>query len=87
MVPQARVEIGVGAGSVPQPAAAEPTKDKTMAVVTTTLPGPHQAVLGSIPPFSGPVTAGQDQSGSFPLAVLVERRAREQLNDVALLRT
>ena len=81
------METGVRAGSIPQPVAAELTKDKTLAVVTTTLPGPHQAVLGSIPPSSGPVTAGLDQSGSFSLIVLVERRAREQLNDVALLRT
>ena len=30
---------------------------------------------------------GLDESGSFPLAVLVEKRAKEQLDDVTLLRS
>ena len=39
------------------------------------------------PPYSGPTPDGLDASGRFPLAVLVEKRAKDQLADVALLRS
>ena len=58
-----------------------------MAVVTSSLPGPRQATLESAPPYSGPAPEGLDASGYFPLAVLVEKRVKDQLADVALLRS
>ena len=70
-----------------KPAAAEQTKDNTLAVVAATLPGPHQAVLQSMPPFTGLVSAGLDRSGSFPLVRLVQKRAREQLGNIDLLQS
>ena len=84
---QARAETGVGAYSFPQLALTEPANDKVVTTVTTPLPGPRQAVLASTPPFSSPMPVGLDESGSFPLAVLVEKRAKEQLDDVTLLRS
>ena len=87
VAPQAHVETGVGADSISQPTSTEPAKDKAVTVVTTMLLDPHQAVLESTPPFSGPMPASLDQSGSFSLAALVERRAKEQFNDVTLLRS
>ena len=58
-----------------------------MAVVTSLLPGPHLATLEDTPPYSGPTPDGLDASGRFPLAVLVEKRAKDQLADVAPLRS
>ena len=58
-----------------------------MAVLTDSLPGPRQATLECTPPYSGPAPNGLDASGHFPLAVLVEKRAKDQLADVALLRS
>ena len=58
-----------------------------MAMVTTSLPGPHQAVLESTLPFSGPMPVRLDESECFPLAVLAEKRVMEQLADVLLLRS
>ena len=62
-------------------------RDDTMALVTSSLPGPRQAVLESLPPFSGPLTGSWDASGHFLLAVLAEKRAKEQLADITLLRS
>ena len=56
-----------------------------MALASGSLPGPRQAVLKSIPPFSGPPPSSLDAAGHFPLAVLAEKRAREQLADLTLL--
>ena len=58
-----------------------------MALVTSSLPGPRQVVLKSIPPFSGPPPGILDVSGHFPLAVLAEKRAKEPLADITLLRS
>ena len=43
--------------------------------------------MESTPPYSGPILAGLDETGVFPLGVLVEKRARKQLQDVSLLRS
>ena len=58
-----------------------------MAMVTSSLPGPRQATLKSIPPYSGSLPDKLDTSGYFPLAVLAEKRAKEQLADITLLRS
>ena len=85
--PRPYAEDEGGAYLLPSSAMVETAKDKAMAVVTTSLPGPRQAVLESTPPFSGPMPVRLDESGCFPLAVLAEKRAREQLADVSLLRS
>ena len=84
-----RSGAGGKGGSFPLPssAAMETAKDSAMAVVISSLPGPHQATLVCIPPYSGPTLDRLDASGHFPLAVLVEKRAKDQLADVALLRS
>ena len=58
-----------------------------MAMVTGSLPGPRQANLECTPPYSGPTPDGLDASGHFLLAVLVEKKAKDQLADVSLLRS
>ena len=58
-----------------------------MAVVMSSLPGPRQATLECTPPYSGPSPDRLDASGHFPLAVLVEKRAKDQLANVTLLRS
>ena len=68
-------------------AVVEAAKDNAMAVVTSPLPGPHLATLEGTPPYSGPTPDEPDASGRFPLADLVEKRAKDQLADVALLRS
>ena len=85
--PRAGVEGEGGAFLLPSAAVAETEKDAAMTVVSSPLPGPHHAILESTPSYSGPTPGGLDASGRFPLAELVERRAREQLADVALLRS
>ena len=72
---------------LPSMAVVETAKDKAMAIVTILLPGPRQAILESTTPFSGPMPVKLDESGCFPLVVLAEKRAREQLADVSLLRS
>ena len=62
-------------------------EDAAMAVVTASLPGPRQSVLESTAPYSGPSPDRMDASGHFPLAVLAEKRAKEQLADITLLRS
>ena len=82
-----------GAGSeggpfpLPSSAVVETAKDNAMAVMTSPLPGPHLAILEGTPRYSGPAPDGLDASGRFPLADLVEKRARDQLADVTLLRS
>ena len=85
--PRPRAETEGGAYLLPSSSVVESAKDKAMAVVMASLPGPHHSVLESTPPFSGPMPVRLDDSGHFPLAVLVEKRASEQLADVALLRS
>ena len=72
---------------IPSSSVTESVKDKAIAVATAAPPGPGQSTLVSIPPYSGPVPARPDASGQFPLAALVEKRAKEQLADVSLLRS
>ena len=76
-----------GAFPLPSSAVEETAKDNAMAVVTSSLPGPRQATLACTPPYSSPSPDRLDVSGHFPLAVLVEKRAKEQLADVTLLRS
>ena len=59
----------------------------TPLVATASPPGPGQSTLVCVPSYSGPVPARPDASGQFPLAALVEQRAKEQLADVSLLRS
>ena len=66
---------------------AESAKDKAIAVATASPPGPGQSTLVCVPPYSRPVPARPDASGHFPLAALVEQRAKEQLADISLLRS
>ena len=82
-----RPHEGVDRGEFPLPSSAVVAsgKDDAMASMTSSLPGPRQAVLKSLPPFSGPLTGSLDASGHFPLAVLAEKRAKEQLADITLL--
>ena len=84
-----RPGAGSEGGSFPLPSSAvgETAKDSAMAMVTSSLPGPRQATLECIPPYSGPTPDRLDASGHFPLAVLVEKRAKDQLADVSLLRS
>ena len=86
-IPRPRTEVGDGAYLLPSSSVEETAKDKAMAVVTTLLPGPRQSILESIPPYSGPMPAKLDASGHFPLAVLAEKRVKEQLADISLLRS
>ena len=67
-----RSGAGGEGGSFPLPSsvAVETAKDSAMAVVRSSLPGPHQATLECIPPYSGPTPDRLDASGHFPLAVL-----------------
>ena len=85
--PDPSLSPGASAYSVPPLTLTEPAKEKVTAVATTPLLGPRQAVLESTPLYSGPILAGLDETGAFLLAVLVEKRAREQLQDVSLLRS
>ena len=85
--PRPRAEVEGGAYLLPSSSVAETAKDKAMAVVTTPLPGPRQSVLESTPPYSGPIPVRLDASGHFPLAVLAEKRAKEQLADIPLIRS
>ena len=85
--PQPHAEAEGGAFPLPSLSVVETAKDKAMEVATTSLPGPRQAILESIPPYSGPMPVGLDASGHFPLAVLAEKRAKEQLADISLLRS
>ena len=84
-----RTGAGGEDGSFPLPssAAVETAKDNAMTVAISSLAGPHQAILEDTPPYSGPTPDGLDASGHFPLAMLVEKRAKDQLADVALLRS
>ena len=85
--PRPRVEVESGAFPLPSSAVAETAKDKAMVVVTSSLPGPRQATLECTPPYSGPLPDKLDASGHFPLAVLAEKKAKEQLADITLLRS
>ena len=58
-----------------------------MMLAVSSLPGPHLAILEDTPPYSGPAPGGLDTSVHFPLAVLMEKRAKDQLADDALLRS
>ena len=80
-------EAGDGAFPIPSSSVAESAKDKAIAVATAPLPGPGQSILVRVPPYSGPVSAWPDALGQFPLAALVEQRAKEQLADITLLRS
>ena len=72
---------------LPSSAVVKSNKDDAMAMVMSSLPSPRQATLKSIPPFSGSLSDKLDASGHFPLAVLAEKRAKEQLADITLLRS
>ena len=72
---------------IPSSSVAESAKDKAIAVATAPLPAPGQSILVRLPPYSGPVPARPDALGQFPRAALVEQRAKEQLADIALLRS
>ena len=87
VVPRAGAGGEDGSFPLPSSAVVETAKDSAMAVVVSSLPGPRQATLEGTPPYSGPTPDGLDASGHFPLAVLVEKRAKDQLADVALLRS
>ena len=87
VTPRPQAEAGSVAFLLPSLSVAETTKDMAMAVVTALIPGPHQSALVSIPPYSGLVPPRLGASGHFPLAALVEKRAKEQLADVLLLRS
>ena len=87
VAPRVGAEGEGGNFPLPSSAAAETAKDNVMTVVGSPLPGPHLAILESTPSYSGPTPDGLDASGRFPLAALVEKRARDQLADVALLRS
>ena len=84
-----RLGAGGEGGCFPLPSSAveESAKDHAMAVVTSSLPGPRQATLECTPPYSGPSPDRLDASGHFPLAVLMEKRAKDQLADATLLRS
>ena len=84
-----RIEARGGDYSFPLPSSTvEATaKDSALALAVSSLPGPRQAILEDTPPYSGPVPVGLDSSGHFPLAVLVEKRAKDQQADTALLRS
>ena len=58
-----------------------------MTLAVSSLPGPRLATLEDTPPYSGPVPSGLDTSGHFPLAGLMEKRAKDQRADAALLRS
>ena len=85
--PRPGAEVEGGAYLLPSSFVAETAKDKAIAVVTTPLPGPRQSVLESTPLYSGPLPDRLDALGHFPLAVLAEKRAKEQLADITLLRS
>ena len=82
---------GAGAGDLafptPSSSVVETAKDKAIAGATASLPGPRQSILVASSPYSGPVPALPDVSGNFPLAVLVEQKAQENLANIALLRS
>ena len=84
-----RPPVGGEGGIFPLPSSTvvESDKDEAMAMVMSMLPGPRQATLKCIPPYSGSLPEKLDASGHFPLAVLAEKRAREQLADITLLRS
>ena len=84
-----RLGAGGEGGSFPLPSSAvvETAKDSAMAELANPLPGPRQSTLEGTPPYSGPAPEGLDASGYFPLAVLMEKRVKDQLADVALLRS
>ena len=84
--PRPRAEVEGVAYLLPSSSMAEMAKDKAIAVVTTPLPGPRQSVLESTPPYSGLIPVRLDMSGHFPFSVLAEKRAKEQLSDITLLR-
>ena len=65
----------------------ETAKDSAMTLAVSSLPGPRSATLEGTPPYSGPAPGGLDASGHFPLAVLMEKRAKDQLADATLLRS
>ena len=65
----------------------ESAKDKAITVETASPPGPGQSTLVRIPRYSGLIPARPDASGQFPLAALVEQRAKEQLADASLLKS
>ena len=84
-----RAEAGGGDLSFPLPSSSVEAiaRDSAMTLAVSSLPGPRQATLEDTPPYSGPVPVGLDSSGHFPLAVLVEKRAKDQQADIALLRS
>ena len=85
--PRPGVGVGNDAFPIPSSSVAETAKDKAIAVATASPPGPGHSTLVCTPPYSGSVPARPDASGQFPLAALVEQRAKEQLADVTLLRS
>ena len=85
--PRSRADTGGSAFLLPSSSVVETAKDRAMALVMASLPGPRQSTLESTPPYSGPVLVRLDASGHFPLAVLAEKRAKEQLADIPLLRS
>ena len=87
VTPRPCAEAGDDSFLLPSSSVAETTKNTAIAVATASLPGPRQSTLVCTPPYSGPVPARPDASGQFPLAVLVEKRAKEQLADITLLRS
>ena len=84
-----RAEAGVGDVSFPLPSSSVEAiaRDSAMTLAVSSLPGPRLATLEDTPPYSGPTPSGLDTSGHFPLAVLMEKRAKDQLADIALLRS
>ena len=87
VIPRPRVGVEDDGFPIPSLTVAASDKDDAMALVSSPLHDPHQAVLRSIPPFSGPPPSSLDASDHFPLAVLAEKRAKEQLADISLLRS
>ena len=85
--PRSCAETGGSAFLLPSSSVVEMAKDRAMAVVTASLPGPRQSTLESTPPYSGPMPVRLDASWHLPLAVLAEKKAKEQLADISLLRS
>ena len=81
VVPRAGAGGGDGSFPLPSSAVVETAKDSAMTLAVSSLPGPHLATLEDTPPYSGPTPSELDTSGHFPLAVLMEKRAKDQLED------
>ena len=86
MVPRAGAGDGDRSFPLPSLSAEAAARESAMTLAVSSLPGPHMATLEDTP-HSGPVPSGLDSSGHFPLAVLMEKRAKDQLADMVLFRS